>query len=372
MKQQIPNKPHKTFGTNESIPHSTVKYIRIEDPYHKQFSQVDYKRIQTANREFSSNLQMVKLNFPFGTVGFDRPTLKKIGMKNLRNIHDISDLLTPLDSSLDPRNNQEKTVFEANPHLNEMIGNKVAVKHMDRSGDGLSPEQQFEAGKLLEKAVNQAGLGDLVEINKAFGYIQSSEHGNLLFLEKVNGANFQQMQRNEKDGIAKEDIQNITDQLITQLEQMKATITSDTDYNEGKRIASENMLQTSLRLLKHANQKTDLNKDKRADLKEKYPKGYRETINSLEFFYAQNHHILDRIQGIITELQSQYQDQDSSIVYNTIAGALQYIIHGKSDINQGFVSDINKTHSYGQDNLMWDEVKKKIIIIDPGPPIGLA
>jgi len=224
------------------------------------------------------------------------------------------------------------------------------VKKTDSSGDGLSPLQQFEAGKVIQRATEIADLTEIVEVNKIFGFIQTKGQ-NYLFLEPVNGDNFQQMQKGEVEQIPVAKLVEILQTLKTKLSKMKHEIENDPIFIQAKQVYFENTEQ------------------------EKHPLGYDETISNLKHFYysSSDESPMSNISFInqyLDSLDKQIQNQEKDHVYNLIANIIQFLLKEKALVHPNYVVDIVKYPSLGQDNLMYDKTTGKIVIIDPGPPIG--
>ena len=357
----------RLFGSNKPLGRVSG-VVRGLDPKKDDYTQIDFYGMNKEHGRLTANLGIVTLKIEGVQLGFNRETLRKVGVAKIRSLQkSLPDLIRPTEEFLDPRNNQAKTIYAANSELNDLFGAEIVVKKSDFSGDGLSPEQQFEAGKVSQRAVDQAQLGKIVEVNKAFGYIQGNEV-NYLFLEKVNGHNFQQMQNGQAESIPTQDLKKIFSFLKERLQDWKNEIIIAPDFLEAQKISSENSVQSFLRKANYYNQKTNFSSLEREKNREKYSRDFQRVVKSYKYYYSEALGTISRVESLIEKINT-VDHFDNKEVCNLISDSLYFILSEKSTVSINFIGDINKSKSYGQDNLMYDLTKQKIVIIDPGPPV---
>jgi hypothetical protein len=347
--------------------------IRYGDPKSESYTKVNDDLMVAERLRFNSNLGIVTIQTAWGQVGIDRDTLKRVGVKKLREIRTVEELkllIEPTLESLDPRENQEKTIFLASQTLHETLESAVVVKNTSLSGDGMTPEAQFEAGKILQKAIVQAGLETFVEVNKAYGYIQGGDAGSYLFLERVDGFSFQQMQRGEAAEMPEEAKAKLIIQIKDKLEKFKAQLRSLPDFSLAEKVGKENKLSEFARKLSFLNQRTNIRQQKRDEINSQYPLGFDDTSFNYRYFYRTIENKIKAVDKLISRFDEVYDKNDTYTFYNLVSSSLEYILNEETEINPDWIVDIAKKGSYGQDNLMYDVIKDKIIIVDPGPPIG--
>jgi hypothetical protein len=243
-------KKHKKqiFGYTKSIPLGSVNKIRF-GPRSKDSGLVDYKNAKEKERIYNTNLGIVTFETELGKIGLDRKVLSAIDRSQIRSIGDISRLIEPQPESVDPRSHQEKVIFQVNPKLSSLVGKDLVVKCNNKSGDNLLPQQQFEASKIIQKAVIEANLSDIVEVNKAIGFVQNADAG-YLFLEKVNGYNFKELESGSCGEIPADFLNQIFARFNDNLNILKESIENDPDFILAKQISKQNNLENLLRHLK--------------------------------------------------------------------------------------------------------------------------
>ena len=381
------NREKQIFGSRHSLPVAAIiSVFNSQNPHSAIFQRIVPKyQIEPESEPYpeedsrlNSDLGIVTLkkinNSSIDQVGIDRDTLKQIGGKRFRELSQFIELFKPTERSVDPRKNK-KLVFEADPKLSEILGTDVVIKELlneqkyslySGRGDGLTPEQQFEAGKIIQRVVEEVGLSEIVKVNKAFGYIQGKNQ-NYLFLEKVDGYNFKQLTHSNNINIPKKKLDRINEVLISKLNEIKEKILNDQGYKYGERVYNENFLQKVNRYLEYFYQiNDDLNEENRLKMKEIYPDGFNYSSESYKKYYKYKLEALKGIEMIIREYSKEITTS-SNRVYDLIAENLRIVIDLNSYINNTFTSQIFK--GFGADNLMYDCNGGELIIVDPGPVI---
>jgi hypothetical protein len=364
----------KNRGIYDSLLAANVHKYNSDNPNSEIYEdyESDYKSSYEEHLRLNSNLGIVTFRLSGDKqVGIDRETLKKIGIKKIREIHNILDLFEPTKVNLDPRKS-EAVIFEGSRELNELIRQGVVIKVLEvhfgthaSNGDGLTPEQQFEAGKIIDKVVREIGLDDIVEVNKAFGYLKSDDK-NYLILEKVNGFNFQQFLKDQDKNIPDKELKSILECLISKLLIIKKSILENKNYILGKNISKESVLDKNIRRFRYLNQATNLDKRKRLDLKKTYEQGFTKSSENYKDYYLERSNHISELEGLLTKTENQIENL-SKEVYDLIPLTIEKILELGSLISGKYVSDISK--SSGSNNVMYDFDKKKLILIDPGPII---
>lgn len=364
--QKIPN----IFGGDNTISKRISKILRSEDPRDQAYNgEPNFPKMREINGKYTENLGIVTFRTPYGQIGLDRSLVKKLTVKQIKEIQNLDGLLHPQTESVDTRGNdkEDKVVFLAHSTLSDIVGKDVVVKKSDKATDKMTAKEQFVASKILKRVVAEAQLDDLVEVNEAFGYIMDGNEKNYLFLERVMGSSLQEMQNNKVEEIPDPKLHEIYRSLTGKLENIIDNIENDPLYITAKDLKNSNWLQMKLKKLKYLNNKTDFNKQKRKHNQNTFPLGFDKTARNYRHFYNQKTEIFNSIKNIIYHLEDQMKDPDPNMKYYIISEAIQVIILNKTNLNSSWASEIKKDIKYGQDNLMYDRIKEKIIIIDSGP-----
>jgi hypothetical protein len=285
-------------------------------------------------------------------------------------------LITNLKSgtqSADSRDTNPLIITRANEELNKFFGTKVIVKNAKLSGDGKTAKEQFEAGKILQKVLELVDLTSLVEVNKALCYTQNKKQS-LIFSEEVVGYTFQQLQKGKifKDKL-KTQIPLILKEFKQKLELLKVGIKNHPEFENISQATQKSGLEFFLQWLNYQNQKTSLDKKARQENSQKYPQGVKFELAPTHFYQKTEN--FKNLKYLIAEIEGQIKKPNSDC-YNLIAEAIYTILYERSSLAIGYFTEIKKTFSYGQDNLMWntdypETAKCPITIIDPGPIGGV-
>ena len=351
------------FGLNGT--EKPAPLIRYGDPRSKLYTTIDWRESSNANKTLITNLRIVT----FGRFGIDRSLINKTLFQSLINLfREGSNNFQPLNNSLDPREGGEKVIFAANPNLEKILGKNLVIKKCDLSGDHLKPSQQMGDGKILQRAIEIANLDEVVEVNRIFGFMEDEEQGNYLFLERIEGGNFQQMQKGEVRGIPEEKIKEILLFFKERLLQMKTKIEQNQVFIESQEVTTENKLQRLWRRFDYYSQLASFNEQNRQKMQDRHPDGFRTAVNNLELFYNLNTSNIMDIINLIKLIEENILNINQGEVYNLIGKLIGFILTKENIIKYDYVADIQKRYEYGQDNLMFDFKTGKIVIIDPGPP----
>jgi hypothetical protein len=86
-------------------------------------------------------------------------------------------------------------------------------------------------------------------------------------------------------------------------------------------------------------------------------------------YFEDKSYILVSINSYLKKIDQLSHTNDKKEMYYLISELIWFLMN-QTGVSSGWIKDIHKHKDYGQDNLMYDIDKQKIIIVDPGPVLS--